>query len=55
MRIRIILILTAFLLLVFLTINAYSIRWDEPGSQSVDEMFTNDNRSLDEGYGVVHT
>jgi hypothetical protein len=55
MRIRIILILTAFLLLVFLTINAYSIRWNEPGSQSVDEMFTNDNRSLDEGYGVVHT
>jgi hypothetical protein len=30
-------------------------RWDEPGSQSVDQMFTNDSRSLDEGYEVVHT
>jgi hypothetical protein len=30
-------------------------RWDELGSQSVDQMFTNDSRSLDEGYEVVHT
>lgn len=55
MRIRIILILPSLFLLVFLALNAYAIRWNEPGSQSVDEMFTNDNRSLDEGYGVVHT
>ncbi len=58
MRIRTILIFPSLLLLVFLAINGCSIRWDDQGSQSVDQMFASDNRSLDEGYGVpssMHT
>jgi hypothetical protein len=54
MRIRK-LMLPSLFLLIFLAINAGSIRWDDPGSQTVDQMFASDNRSLDEGYGVAHT
>jgi hypothetical protein len=50
-----ILILSSLLLLAFFAINASSIKWNEPGSQSVDQMFTGDNRSIDMDYGVTRT
>jgi hypothetical protein len=53
MRIRI-LILPSLLLLAFFAINACSIKWDDPGSQSIDQMFTGDNRSIDD-MGVTRT
>ena len=53
MRIRI-LILPSLLLLAFFAINACSIKWDDPGSQSIDQMFTGDNRSIDD-LGVTRT
>ena len=49
-----ILILSSLLVLAFFAINACSIRWDEQGSQSIDQMFTGDNRSLDD-LGVTRT
>jgi len=47
MRIKIFAILF-LLLLALLAMSACCIRWDNPGSQSVDQMFTKDNRSLDD-------
>jgi hypothetical protein len=44
MRIKI-LMLSSLVLLAFFAINSSSIKWDDPGSQSVDQMFTGDNRS----------
>ena len=34
-----------------------AIKWNDQGSQTVDQMFSGDNRSLDTGYdtGIVHT
>lgn len=46
------------LLLSFIAMNANSINWNDQGSQTVDQMFTGDNRSLDTGpdyTGVVHS
>jgi len=40
-------------LLFFLAINACSIRWDQQDSQSVDQMFANDNRSFSDNTGSV--
>lgn len=54
MRIRI-LILTSLLLLAFFAINASSIKWDEPGSQSADQMFAGDSRSFSSESGVTRT
>ena len=53
MRIRI-LILPSLFLLAFFSINSCSIKWDDPGSQSIDQMFTGDNRSIDD-MGVTRT
>jgi hypothetical protein len=50
-----ILILSSLLLLAFFTINACSVKWDDPGSQSVDQMFTGDNRSISMESGVTRT
>ena len=51
-----ILILSSLLLLAFSAINASSIKWDDPGSQSVDQMFTGDNRSIaDTGSDMTNT
>jgi hypothetical protein len=47
-------ILSALLLLAFFAMNVCSIKWDEPGSQLVDQMFTGDNRSIDD-MGVTRT
>jgi hypothetical protein len=52
MRIRV-LILSSLVLLAFLAINAGSIKWDDPGSQSVDQMFTGDNRSTSAVSGIT--
>jgi hypothetical protein len=54
MRIKI-WIISSLLLLAFFAINASSIKWNEPGSQSVDQMFTGDNRSIDMDSGVTRT
>jgi hypothetical protein len=48
-----ILILTSLVLLAFFAINACSIKWDDPGSQSVDQMFTGDNRSTSTESGIT--
>ena len=50
-----ILILSSLLLLALFAVNASSIKWNEPGSQSVDQMFTGDNRSIDMDSGVTRT
>jgi hypothetical protein len=50
-----ILILSSLLLLAFFAMNACSIKWDEPGSQSADQMFAGDNRSLSTESGVTRT
>jgi hypothetical protein len=50
-----ILILSSLLLLAFIAINASSIKWDEPGSQSIDQMFAGDNRSISAESGVTRT
>jgi len=50
-----ILILSSLLLLAFFAMNACSIQWDEPGSQSADQMFAGDNRSLSTESGVTRT
>lgn len=47
--------LTSLLLLALFAVNASSIKWNEPGSQSVDQMFTGDNRSIDMDSGVTRT
>ena len=52
MRIRV-LILSSLVLLAFFAINAGSIKWDDPGSQSVDQMFTGDNRSTSAVSGIT--
>jgi hypothetical protein len=54
MRIGLFIILS-LLLQASLAINACSIRWDEPGSQSIDQMFSGDNRSIDMGSGITRT
>jgi hypothetical protein len=54
MRIKI-LIISLMLLLAFFALNACSIKWDEPGSQSIDQMFTGDNRSIDMESGITRT
>jgi hypothetical protein len=41
-----ILILPSLILLSFFAINACSIKWDEQGSQSIDQMFAGDNKSI---------
>ena len=46
-------ILSALILLSFFTINACSIKWDEQGSQSIDQMFAGDNRSISSESGVT--
>lgn len=46
------------LLLSFIAMNANSIKWNDQGSQTVDQMFMGDNRSLDTGSdftGVVQS
>jgi hypothetical protein len=46
------------LFLAVITMNACSIKWNDQGSQTVDQMFMGDNRSLDTGSdyaGVVHS
>lgn len=46
------------LLLSFIAMNADSIKWNDQGSQTVDQMFMGDNRSLDTGSdftGVVQS
>jgi hypothetical protein len=46
------------LLLAVITMNACSIKWNDQGSQTVDQMFMGDNRSIDTGSdftGVVHS
>ena len=48
-----ILMLSLLVLLAFLAINASSIKWDDPGSQSVDQMFTGDNRSTSTESGIT--
>jgi len=48
-----ILILTSLVLLAFFAINACSIKWDDPGSQSIDQMFTGDNRSISTESGIT--
>ena len=48
-----ILILSSLMLLSLFAINASSIKWDEPGSQSVDQMFTGDNRSTSTVSGIT--
>lgn len=53
MRIKI-WIVSILLFVSFFAINACAIKWDEPGSQSVDQMFRGDNRSLDD-MGVART
>jgi len=53
MRIKI-WIMSSLLLLAFFAMNACSVKWDEPGSQSVDQMFAGDNRSIDD-LGVTRT
>lgn len=50
-----ILILSSLILIAFFAINACSIKWDEPGSQSVDQMFSGDNRSMSMDSGVTRT
>jgi hypothetical protein len=50
-----ILILSSSLLLAFFAMNACSIKWDEPGSQSADQMFAGDNRSISAESGVTRT
>jgi hypothetical protein len=51
-----ILILPSLLLFAFFAINACSIKWDDPGSQSIDQMFTGDNRSIaDTGSDMTNT
>jgi hypothetical protein len=40
-------------LLAFFAINAGSIKWDDPDSQSVDQMFTGDNRSTSTESGII--
>ena len=47
-------IISSLLLLAFFAMNACSVKWDEPGSQSVDQMFAGDNRSIDD-LGVTRT
>ncbi len=47
-------LMSSLLLLVFLALNASSIKWDEPGSQSVDQMFSEDNRTIDD-MGITRT
>jgi hypothetical protein len=54
MRIKI-WIVSSLLLLAFLAMNACSIRWDEQGSQSIDQMFTGDNRTISKESGVTRT
>jgi hypothetical protein len=52
MRIRV-LMLSSLVLLAFFAINAFSIKWDAPGSQSVDQMFAGDNRSTSAVSGIT--
>jgi hypothetical protein len=47
------LMLSSLVLLAFFAINADSIKWDDPGSQSVDQMFTGDNRSTSAVSGIT--
>ena len=55
MRIEIWIVLS-LLLVAFFAMDACSIKWDEPGSQSADQMFAGDNRSLDDmGSGETGT
>jgi len=49
-----ILVISSLLLLVLFAMNACSIKWNEPGSQSFDQMFAGDNRSIDD-MGVTRT
>lgn len=50
-----ILILSSLILIAFFAINACSIKWDEQGSQSVDQMFSGDTRSISMDSGVTRT
>ena len=51
MRIKILML--SLVLLAFLAINASSIKWDDPGSQSIDQMFMGDNRSTSTESGIT--
>jgi hypothetical protein len=48
MRIKI-LILSLLLLLAFLAINAYSINWDDPGTQTADQMISGEENEYKTG------
>jgi hypothetical protein len=48
-----ILLLSFLVLLASFAMDAYSIKWDQPGSQSIDQMFAGDNRSVSMESGIV--
>ena len=56
MKLRILMMLSLFL--AIFAADTCAIKWNDQGSQTVDQMFAGDNRSLDTGSdytGVVHT
>jgi hypothetical protein len=55
MKFRILMMLSLFL--AIFAADTCAIKWSDQGSQTVDQMFVGDNRSLDTGSdtGIVHT
>jgi hypothetical protein len=55
MKFRILMMISLFL--AIFAANTCAVKWNDQGSQTVDQMFAGDNRSLDTGSdtGVVHT